>query len=87
MNNMLSEQTVTICQALFTRTSWEHFPTLRPPRSSPRKSPDRHSGSLESEAQVLPRGHRLMPLQFKLMGWMAPSRHLSAKMVVVEDHQ
>ncbi len=24
---------------------------------------------------------------FKLMGWMAPSRHLSAKMVVVEDHQ
>ena len=23
----------------------------------------------------------------KLMGWMAPSRHLSAKMVVVEDHQ
>ncbi|HTU45820.1 MAG TPA: hypothetical protein VMF91_12200, partial [Bryobacteraceae bacterium] len=25
--------------------------------------------------------------KFKLMGWMAPSRHLSAKMVVVEDHQ
>ena len=23
----------------------------------------------------------------KLMGWMAPSRHLSARMVVVEDHQ
>jgi hypothetical protein len=26
-------------------------------------------------------------LRFKLMGWIAPSRHLSAKMVVVEDHQ
>jgi len=26
-------------------------------------------------------------LQFKLIGWMAPSRHLSARMVVVEDHQ
>src|SRR5262249_9172754 len=25
--------------------------------------------------------------RYKLMGWMAPSRHLSANMVVVEDHQ
>jgi transposase len=27
------------------------------------------------------------PATIKLMGWMAPSRHLSATMVVVEDHQ
>jgi hypothetical protein len=26
-----------------------------------------------------------IPENFKLMGWMAPSRHLSAKMVVVAD--
>jgi hypothetical protein len=34
-------------------------------------------------------GH-ILPLKvpnFKLMGWMAPGRHLSAKMVFIEDHQ
>ena len=33
----------------------------------------------------MPASHPLP--KFKLMGWMAPSRQLCAKMVVVEDHQ
>jgi hypothetical protein len=43
--------------------------------------PVKHIGMMDA-TRSLPR-----PSDFKLMGWMAPSRHLGAKLVVIEDHQ